>query len=146
MAFIFNESHESPDRYQIDLDRLKRDPFEAGRWVVWQHAQTWRPPTDVFETDDAVIVRVEIAGMHEADFTVTLHEQLLSITGVRTDPSPKVAYHQLEVRYGEFKSEVYLHWAVDPAGISASYQDGFLVVVLPKARARRVKVVDADTV
>jgi HSP20 family protein len=97
----------------------------------------------VYETDDAVVVRVEIAGMREADFTVTLHDQLLTITGARSDPSSKVAYHQLEVRYGEFKSEVYLHWPVDQAGITATYQDGFLIVVLPKAKPRRVPVTEA---
>lgn len=142
MAFIFSESHDSPDRFQVELDRMRRDPFDTGRWTTWQHSQTWRPPTDVYETDDAVVVRVEIAGMREADFAVTLHDQLLIISGVRTDPSPKVAYHQLEVRYGEFRTEVYLHWAVDPVSISATYQDGFLVVSLPKARARRVTVIE----
>jgi HSP20 family protein len=144
MAFIFSESHDA-DRYQMELERMRHDPFDSGRWVIWQHSHTWRPPTDVFETDDAVIVRVEIAGMHEADFTVTLHEQLLTITGARTDPGPKVAYHQLEVRYGEFRTEVFLHWAVDQAGISATYQDGFLVVTLPKTHSRRVKVVEVGS-
>lgn len=144
MAFIFNESHESPDRFQVELDRFRRDPFEPGRWMVWQHTQTWRPPTDVYETDEAVIVRVEIAGMRDADFTVTLHDQLLIITGTRIDPSPKVAYHQLEVRYGDFRTEVFLHWSVEADSITAVYQDGFLVVTLPKARQRRVKVVEVS--
>jgi HSP20 family protein len=141
MAFIFSESHVSSDR-SMDLDRIRRDSFEPGRWIIWQNTQTWRPPTDVFETDDNVIVRVEIAGMREADFNVVLHEQLLTITGVRVDPSPKVAYHQLEVRYGEFRTEVYLHWAVERGGIAATYQDGFLVVVLPKSHTRRVPVIE----
>ena len=141
MAFIFSESHDSSDR-SMDLDRIRRDSFEPGRWIIWQNTQTWRPPTDVYETDDEVIVRVEIAGMREADFNVVLHEQLLTITGVRVDPSPKVAYHQLEVRYGEFRTEVYLHWAVERGGIAATYQDGFLVVVLPKSHARRVPVIE----
>ncbi|MBP7689646.1 MAG: Hsp20/alpha crystallin family protein [Thermoflexales bacterium] len=142
MAFIFTESHDSADRFQTDLDRIRRDSLEPGRWVVWPHSNLWRPPTDVFETDEAVVVRVEIAGMREADFTVTLHDQLLTITGARSDPSTKVAYHQLEVRYGEFRSEVYLHWPVEQAGITATYQDGFLIVVLPKARPRRVPVTE----
>ena len=129
MAFIFTESHDPADRFPVDLDRIRRDSLEPGHWAVWPHSNTWRPPTDVYETDDAVVVRVEIAGMREADFTVTLHEQLLTITGTRGDPSSKVAYHQLEVRYGEFRSEVHVHWPVEQAGITATYQDGFLVVV-----------------
>ncbi len=142
MAFIFSESHDSSERFQMDLDRLRRDSMEPGRWVVWGNSNLWRPPTDVYETDEAVVVRVEIAGMREADFTVTLHDQLLTITGARTDPSSKVAYHQLEVRYGEFRTEVYLHWPVEQGSITATYQDGFLVVALPKARPRRVPVTE----
>lgn len=143
MAFIFSESHDPSDRSQLDYERLKRDSFDTGPWAVWHTAHTWRPPTDVYETDDAVIVRVEIAGMRDADFVVTLHDQLLVVSGARTDPSPKVAYHQFEVRYGEFRTEVFLHWAIEQGEITATYQDGFLTITLPKARVRRVRVVDA---
>jgi HSP20 family protein len=111
---------------------------------MWQTGQTWRPPTDVFETDDAVVVRVEIAGMRDADFVVTLNDQLLIVSGQHADPAAKVAYHQLEVRYGEFRTEVYLHWSVEQADITAVYQDGFLIITLPKARVRQVRVVDVS--
>ena len=141
MGFTF-ESHDASDRSQSDLDRLRRSSFDPARWVMWPSGQTWRPPTDVFETDTAVIVRVEIAGMRDGDFVVALQDQLLTVSGQRSDPSSKVAYHQLEVRYGDFRTEVYLHWAVEQAEISAVYQDGFLIVTLPRAKTRHVRVVD----
>ncbi len=143
MGLIF-EPHEPSDRTPADLERLRRSSFEPSRWAIWQTGQTWRPPTDVFETDDAVIVRVEIAGMRDADFVVTLHDQLLIISGQRADPTTKVAYHQLEVRYGEFRTEVFLHWSVEQADITAVYQDGFLIITLPKARVRQVRVVEVS--
>ena len=80
--------------------------------------------------------------MRDGDFVVALQDELLTVSGRRSDPSSKVAYHQLEVRYGDFRTEVYLHWAVEQAEISAVYQDGFLIVTLPKARTRHVRVVD----
>ena len=143
MGLIF-DSHESSDRSASDLERLRRGSFESSRWAMWPTGQTWRPPTDVFETDDAVIVRVEIAGMRDADFVVALHDHLLTISGQRADPAAKVAYHQLEVRYGEFRTEVYLHWAVEQGDIAAVYQDGFLIVTLPKAKVRHVHVQDVS--
>ena len=142
MGLIF-EPHDSSDRVSADLDRLRRSPFEPSRWAMWPAGQTWRPPTDVYETDTAVIVRVEIAGMRDADFVVALHDEVLTISGQRADPALKVAYHQLEVRYGEFRTEVYLHWSVEQADITAVYQDGFLIITLPKARVRQVRVTDA---
>ncbi len=137
------ESGEDWERAQAQMDRLYQEMLVPGRWVIVRHTHAWRPPTDVYETDEDVIIRVEVAGMKETDFSVTLTERVLVITGVRQDPRPKVAYHQMEIRYGEFRTEVYLHWAVDEHSISAHYANGFLQVVLPKAHARRVPVVEA---
>lgn len=135
-----------PDRAQSEIDRLYQEMLAPGRWVVVRHTHAWRPPTDVYETDEHVVVRVEVAGMKESDFNVSLMDRLLVITGVRQDPSPKVAYHQMEVRYGEFRTEVYLHWAVQQEDITATYTEGFLQVMLPKVSARRVRVVEVNNI
>jgi HSP20 family molecular chaperone IbpA len=39
---------------------------------------------------------------------------------------------------------VFLHWSVEQADITAVYQDGFLIVTLPKARVRQVRVLDVS--
>jgi HSP20 family protein len=133
--------HHQANRMQADMDRMYEDSMPT-RWVVMRHTHTWRPPTDVYETDDAIIVRVEVAGMTEADFSLELQGRLLIIGGVRQDPSPKVAFHQMEIRYGEFRVEVYLHWAVDMESIKATYSEGFLQIALPKTQARKVHIVE----
>jgi HSP20 family protein len=131
------------DRAQAEMDRLYQEMVAPGRWVVVRHAHAWRPPTDVYETGENVVVRVEVAGMKEADFSVSLADRVLVVAGVRHDPSPKVAYHQMEIRYGEFRTEVYLHWAVETSSIEAVYTDGFLQITLPKTHPQRVHVVEA---
>jgi HSP20 family protein len=133
---------EASNRAQTEIDRMYQDMITPARWVVMRHTHTWRPPTDVYEVDDAIVVRVEVAGMRQADFNIELHGRLLVISGTRQDPSPKVAYHQMEIRYGEFRVEVYLHWAVDQDGIAAQYVDGFLQVRLPRAQARKLRPVE----
>jgi HSP20 family protein len=131
------------DPAHTDIDRMYQDMLAPTRWVVMQQVHTWRPPTDVYETDEAVVVRVEVAGMKESDFVVSLQGRLLTVAGTRNDPCPKVAYHQMEVRYGEFRVEVYLHWAVDPEAITATYVDGFLQVKLHRAQPRKLHPVEA---
>jgi len=131
-------------RAQAEMDRLYQEMVVPGRWVVVRHAHAWRPPTDVYETDENVIVRVEVAGMKETDLSVSLADGVLIITGVRHDPSPKVVYHQMEIRYGDFRTEVFLHWAVEQENVAATYSDGFLQVTLPKVGARRVRVVQVN--
>jgi len=83
--------------------------------------------------------------MRNGDFTVNLVERRLIITGKRRRPTEteSTAYHQLEIQYGEFRTEVLLPWAVDRAGISASYEDGFLKIVLPRReQSHNIRVVD----
>ncbi len=118
-----------------------QEPLPGHRWLLTRQHKVWRPPTDVYETDSHVIVKVEIAGMQEDEFNVSLNAQVLLISGVRGDPAEKLAYQQMEIPYGQFETEVYIPWTVDEDAIKATYQDGFLSVLLPKAMPRRVPVV-----
>lgn len=111
-----------------------------GQWTLPHEGQIWRPPTDVYETDDSIIVKVEVAGMAEDDFAITLADRTLIIAGVRRDPSAKLGYHQMEIPYGEFRTDVYVSEAIDVDGIEATYESGFLLVALPKATTRRVTI------
>ena len=47
----------------------------------------------------------------------------------------------MEILYGQFETEVHIPWTVDEDGVKATYQDGFLSVLLPKVMPRRVPVV-----
>jgi HSP20 family protein len=116
----------------------------ASRWRVNARAHIWRPPTDVYEIEEAVIVRVEIAGMQEEDFSISLAGRLLSIRGIRQDLPERRAYHQMEIFFGEFLSEVELPCAVLTEGISAEYRAGFLRLVLQKDRPKKIQVIEAS--
>jgi HSP20 family protein len=115
----------------------------GGRWVGASQYQTWHPPTDVHEMESHYVVQVEVAGMKESDFSISLSDRTLIIAGIREDPSIKQACHQIEISYGEFRSEVSLPGPVDQDGIEATYADGFLKIVLPKKPVKKVSVVQA---
>ncbi|HID63855.1 MAG TPA: Hsp20/alpha crystallin family protein [Anaerolineae bacterium] len=126
-------------RMQEEMEQLWQFRF-AGRYVSRHRGEVWHPPTDVYETDAGVVVRVEVGGLKEGDFEIRLDGHILTISGERRDLGAKLAYHQLEMRYGPFLSAVRLSQPVDETGIEATYRDGILQVVLPKARAHRVPV------
>ena len=109
-------------------------------WGIKRRTHTWRPPTDVYETDGAYLVRVEIAGMKGADFSVTFDKQALVIRGVRSDEGSQKAYHQMEISYGEFETAVQVPEPVKVPEIEASYVDGFLRVELPKAQPKVISI------
>lgn len=95
----------------------------------------WRPPTDLYETERTYVVRVEIAGMQDSELNIAIEGRQLAIYGLRQPPAESAAYHQLEVRFGDFLSELVLPGGVDDDNIHAEYKDGFLLVTLPKAGA-----------
>lgn len=103
------------------------------QWTGRPHL--WRPPTDLYETEKAYVARVEIAGMQDSELNIAIEGRQLAIYGLRQPPAESAAYHQLEVRFGDFLSELVLPGAVDEDHIQAEYKDGFLLVTLPKAGA-----------
>ncbi len=122
---------------------MNHDSLTTMRWGLGNET-VWRPPTDVYETDDSAVVTVEIAGLAQGDYEITLVGRLLVITGERRDPAAKLAYQQMEIRYGKFRTQIHLPWALDTAGQLASYENGFLRVTLRKAQTRRIPVRVAD--
>lgn len=139
MVEVLKKSRISPPGRQSN-EALQSAQSETLRWRNATRQHIWRPPTDVYETEEAIIVRVEIAGMREADFSVQLIENSLQIRGVRQDVSERRSYHQLEIPFGEFSSEIDLLAPVAADQIEAVYRDGFLRIVLTKARPQQIKV------
>jgi len=113
------------------------------QWSQVRQSQIWSAPTDVYETDSSIVVKIEIAGLSPEDFTISLAHRVLTVRGVRRDPASKLAYQRLEINYGQFQTEVHLPWPInDSAEIEATYEQGFLTILLPKAQARRVPVTE----
>ncbi len=122
---------------------MYRENYSNARWSHSNEA-IWRPPTDVYEVDDSIVVVVEIAGLSAGDYDILLSGHILVISGVRRDPAEKLAYQQMEIWHGKFRTQVHLPWALEAAGQTATYEDGFLKVVLPKAQVRRVPLQTAS--
>jgi HSP20 family protein len=104
-----------------------------GTWPL-QSTTVWHPATDIYETQDKVIVVVEVAGVSEDDLTVTLFSDLLVVEGTRKQPAfaDMNACHQLGIKYGDFRSEIALHAPIDHDTVKAEYKHGFLKITLNK--------------
>ncbi len=92
-----------------------------------------RPPTDIFDMGDHLLVRVEMAGIDPNDVSITINGKLLTIKGSRNeDESSKMRVVQMEIMYGYFKRELILPSYVDAKKASAEYYNGMLEIELPK--------------
>jgi HSP20 family protein len=119
------------EQFERQMDRMLHSFFPHEHRA---RPRLWRPPTDVYETDDAVIVKIEIAGMNPDDFRIAFIDRLLVVTGVRQDVDAKLSYHCLEIPYGEFRAEVFLGGTHVADTIEAKYENGFLYITLPKSK------------
>lgn len=109
-------------------------------WRLSARSPAWRPPTDVYETEDFLVVRIEVAGMRENDFSIEVTDRQLLVRGLRSDIPEKRAYHQMEIRWGEFLLDFELHIPILADQVEALYQNGILIISLPKALPRRISV------
>jgi HSP20 family protein len=95
---------------------------------------------EVFENGDSLEVVVEIAGMRGEDIDIGVEGDLLTIEGDRQDPTSceHRTYHIARIGYGPFAAEIHLPFSVDTENADASYENGFLRVILPKAQVRTI--------
>jgi HSP20 family protein len=121
----------------------QENPYLVSGIVSWRagaRPRVWRPPTDLYEVEDKIIVRVEIAGMSEGDFTISIDQNILSISGVRSETGERRAFYQMEIPFGEFSTEVEIPSPINMEQVVAEYHDGFLLVTLPKAKPKEIKI------
>lgn len=135
--------HPDTNAHHYDLSSLENKPLpESGisGWRLTIRPPAWHPPTDVYETEDMVVVRVEIAGMREDDFMVELDGRFLQVRGSRLDQPERRAFHQMEIHFGEFIIEIEIPVEISASDVIANYSNGFLKILLPKSRPRQISI------
>ena len=125
-------------RYAVVMAAERPRPL-GDAWDVVRPGATvalpsWRPPADVFETADCVMILVDLAGVELDDLEVVLFEDALIVEGQRHLPpadAPGV-YQLAEIRQGPVRLEVALQSAIDPEQADAVYRQGILHMTVQK--------------
>lgn len=108
----------------------------------------WEPAIDVYETDDEIVVIVELAGVKESDIEILVDRDKFTIRGERRKAvvtSVRRTYYQMEIMSGPFVRSIALPVAVDTTESKAYYEDGLVEVILPKAGKGKTHKVDIRT-
>lgn len=131
------------------LDRLTslRDLFDSAFALAANSPEldpSWAPAMDVREDEENITVRLELAGMKKEDFDLSLESGLLTISGERKEETEKREGESFRTErfFGRFRRTVSLPSAVQSNKVKASYQDGILNVVLPKAEEAKPKKIE----
>jgi HSP20 family protein len=100
----------------------------------------WHPATDLFETSQAYIVKIEICGMKDEGFSINFDKNILTVLGTRIGDDSVSCYHRMEIPYGEFSTSIHIPGKVNINLIEAFYKNGILTVVLPKSSPINVEI------
>lgn len=139
------------------MSQRDRDPHAAYgisfRYRMTGQTDAWRPALEVYETEQALVVRAELAGIDERDLRVALDNDALTIQGKRMPDARRVAdaperrsYHEMGITYGPFRAHVQLPFPVARDGVEANYEHGLLTIVLPRAQRVRIQATQATAV
>ena len=127
-------------RRPSDIDDMYRSLLAGHGSVGSGSSRAWRPPVEVFESPAALEVVAEIAGMQRDDIDVVIEGDILTLRGSRHDSSTcdHRTYHEARIAYGAFAADIHIPFAVEAEAASASYENGFLRITLPRAKGRTI--------
>jgi Molecular chaperone (small heat shock protein) len=95
----------------------------------------WVPNTDVYVTDNGLVIKVELAGMRSEHLEITVEGNRLRISGNRPDGcrAAKCSFLVMEINYGPFESVLEIPPGYDLGQAKAAYLNGFLRIDVPVA-------------
>ncbi|MFO1478096.1 MAG: Hsp20/alpha crystallin family protein [Verrucomicrobiota bacterium] len=110
----------------------------------------WVPNTDVYSTDNGLVIKVELAGMRSDNLEITVEGNRLRISGTRPDGcrAPKCSFLVMEINYGPFESVLELPPGYDLSQAKAAYLNGFLRIDVPltqsQAKSTKLQITEGD--
>lgn len=121
---------------------LKSDFFKEGE-ANDMSMTSWSPATDIFETKDAYVFKLEVPGMKKEDIEIEFNNDTLVIKGDRKEEKEvkEDDYHRIERRCGGFTRSFNIPKNIDEKKIDASMKDGVLELRLPKKEESKTKAI-----
>jgi HSP20 family protein len=149
----------APARVSGPFEETERlfDQFFGRRWLApwrldlprfadFEVPELRMPKVDVIDRENEVVVKAEVPGVDKKDLDVSVAEDSVTIKGTTSheEKEEKGDYYRCEMRRGAFARTVALPSAVDGDKAKASFKDGVLELVLPKAEGAKRKRIAID--
>jgi len=122
------------------MDRLFDDFFRGPRVLTWEPAELGFA-LDVYEKDDALVVKAALPGVRPDEVDISVTGDVLTVKGeTKSEEETKDgSYHRRELRYGAFARSIPLPTRVNHEKAEATFENGILTITLPKAEEVKPK-------
>ena len=115
-------------------DRIFNDFFYPSRGMQMSKDSSWNPRVDIYEDEDAIVLKAELPGVKKDNIVVDVEGRVLTLKGERSSDNEvkEESYYRRERTFGSFERRFNLPDNVDPEKITADYKDGILKLGIPK--------------
>ena len=105
--------------------------------------RVWSPATDVYETPEAIVIQMEVAGVRPEEIQIQATDSTVAVWGRRSEPDLPRERHveQMEIAHGPFERVIALATPVVAGAGRATCNHGLLEIVLPKATKQKMDTV-----
>ena len=131
---------------QRDFDRLFRGAFSSQLGETELSTRSWAPPVDIYETEDAIVLKAELPGADPKDVEVRVEDNTLYLKGERKFEKEvkEQNYHRVERSYGSFARSFSLPNSISTDQVKAEFKDGLLTLTMPKREEAKPKTIKID--
>jgi HSP20 family protein len=125
------------------MNRLFEESFVRPWGGALQPAGLESPAVDMYETEDAVVVKATIPGVEAENIEISTTSDLLTIRGEieRDEKVSEENYLRRERYYGSFSRSLTLPTQVIAEDAEALFENGVLTLTLPKAEEVKPKAI-----
>lgn len=122
------------------------EKYHEGDAEMTREGPVFKPASDIYENEDAILVRCDMPGVDEKQVDITLDHYELTITGRQASAQPE-EYDQLTGEYetGTFRRTFKVPQLIDRDSIKARMRNGVLDVELPKAEQAKPRKIEITT-
>jgi HSP20 family protein len=126
---------------QDQVNRLFGDTVTTRGGASQNDLATWAPAVDIYETENALVVKADLPDIQEKDIDIRVENNTLTIRGERKFQKEvnEDNYLRVERAYGTFTRSFSLPNTVNTEGIQAEYRNGVLTVNMPKREESKPK-------
>lgn len=128
------------------MEVQKQEEIQTDGTERMRDRATFIPRSDIFETDEAVVVTLDMPGVSEKEIDITLEKSILTINALSWDDAPNdysLSFSEFEA--GNYERSFRLTDKIDRDRIEAVYADGVLKLTLPKAEEAKARKINVKT-
>lgn len=139
MARIYWEPAREISSLQSEMNRLLGTFFDGSASAPPSGRSSWIPAMDLVETENDFVLRADLPGLTREDVGLELEDRILTLSGQRPTPDDvrEGGYYRFERPTGTFSRSLTLPEGIDADAVTADFENGVLVVHIPKPEERK---------